>query len=68
MLASTDNVIRRLKEHNQEKNKYTKGRKPWKLVYQECYKTKNEALEREKFLKSGQGRKLLDDIINNKTK
>ncbi len=33
------------------------------LIYTEAYQTKTEAIKREKFLKSGQGRKFLDKIL-----
>lgn len=53
----------RLKQHNAGGNKWTKGNKPFRLVYSEKYVSKLEALRREKYLKSGQGRKLLDRIV-----
>ncbi len=59
-VGSTDNPIQRLREHNNGKCRYTKGRKPWKIIRQESYTTRGEAMRREKFLKSGQGRKWLD--------
>ncbi|MBU0649015.1 GIY-YIG nuclease family protein [Patescibacteria group bacterium] len=52
----------RLKEHNRGCNKWTRQNGPFKLIYSEFYKTKTEAIKREHFLKSGQGRKWLDDI------
>jgi predicted GIY-YIG superfamily endonuclease len=33
------------------------------MIYSEEYKSKVEAIKREHFLKSGQGRKWLDEII-----
>ncbi len=62
-VGSTKNINDRIKEHNQGKCRYTKGRKPWKLIYRETYSTRSKAMEREKFLKSGQGRKYLDSIL-----
>jgi len=50
-------------EHNAGKCRYTKGRMPWKLIYTETYNTRAEAMKREKFLKSGQGRKYLNSIL-----
>ena len=58
----TRNVDRRLKEHNSGKTKSTKPYRPWKLLFIETFISKSEALEREKYLKSGQGR---DYIKNN---
>ena len=53
----------RLKEHNSGKNNFTRQNRPFVLVYNERYETKTEAMKREIFLKSGQGRKFLDSII-----
>lgn len=62
-VGSTGSVEKRLKEHNAGSNKYTSSRKPWVLIHQESFDSKMEALKREKFLKSGQGRKWLDENI-----
>ena len=50
----------RTREHNSNKSKFTRGYQPWKLVYTEQYDNKKESSDRERFLKSGQGRKWLD--------
>ncbi len=60
----TKDVNKRLIEHNIGKCRYTKGRAPWELVYKEEYQTLGEARKRELFLKSGQGRHLLDRILD----
>ncbi|MDO8505950.1 MAG: GIY-YIG nuclease family protein [bacterium] len=65
-VGSAEIVVQRLKEHNAGKCRYTSGRKPWKLLYQEEYPTRSEAMNREKFLKSGQGRKFLDVLFQEK--
>ena len=62
-IGSTNNLASRFKEHNKGRCKYTKTRMPWKLIYVENFETRSEAMKREKFLKSGQGRKFLDDIL-----
>lgn len=44
----TNDVTRRIKLHNEGKGaKYTRGRTPVQLVYEEMYETKTEALKRE---------------------
>ena len=53
----------RLDEHNSGTNKWTRINRPFKLVYYEEYNNKTEAIKRENFLKSGQGRKFLDNNI-----
>ncbi|MFH1392965.1 MAG: GIY-YIG nuclease family protein [Patescibacteria group bacterium] len=62
-VGSTDRIEKRISEHNLGKCRYTSGRQPWKLIYQEEYKTRGEAMKREKFLKSGIGRKYLDKVL-----
>lgn len=37
---------------------------PWRLVYQKEYESRSEAMEREKYLKSGQGREWLKNILS----
>jgi len=56
-------VDKRVEEHNQGSSRYTKGRMPLVLVHKEEFDTRAEAMMREKFLKSGQGRKYLDSIL-----
>ena len=53
----------RLYEHNAGSNKYTRQNSPFILLYTEQYEEKTEAAKRERFLKSGQGRKFLDETI-----
>jgi putative endonuclease len=62
-IGSTNDISKRLAEHNQGKCRYTSGRRPWVLAYFEEFKTRGEAMMREKFLKTGQGRKFLDQIL-----
>ncbi len=59
----TNNIERRLKEHNSKQQKSTKAFAPWKLIYKEEVKTRLEAREREKYLKSGIGRDFIKTII-----
>jgi len=63
-VGSTENLKRRLNEHNKGANRFTKGGTPWILVYREEYSTRSEARRREIFLKSGVGRSWLDRVAN----
>lgn len=49
----TTSVIKRLKAHNEGKAgaKYTRAKRPVKLVYYEGYETKTEAMKREYAIK-----------------
>ncbi len=53
------NVARRLRQHNSGKTKSTKPFLPWKVLFFEEFSSKEEALKREKFLKSGKGREYI---------
>jgi putative endonuclease len=55
---STD-LRRRLKEHQEGKSFATSYRGPWRLFYYESYLEEADALGREKYLKSGGGRRFL---------
>jgi putative endonuclease len=55
---STD-LKRRLSEHMQGASFATKSRGPWKLIYYEAYTEREDAEGRERFLKSGAGRRFL---------
>ena len=62
-VGSSHDVNSRLNEHNNGKSKFTKAGVPWKLIYQESYPTNSEARKRELFLKSGAGRKFIDQLL-----
>ena len=55
---STD-LKRRLSEHTRGASFATKSRGPWKLIYYEAYTEREDAEGRERFLKSGAGRRFL---------
>ncbi|MCX6810677.1 MAG: GIY-YIG nuclease family protein [Candidatus Berkelbacteria bacterium] len=63
---STD-VDRRLLEHNTKSGgKFTRQKSgQWRLIYTEGYQNKMDALGREKFLKSGSGRRFIRKQIKN---
>jgi len=61
-VGHTNNLERRITEHNTGLSPYTKNRGPWELAYSESFDTRGEAMKREKFLKSGKGRELLKSI------
>jgi len=60
----TNNLDRRLKEHNSGKHFYTKRHCPWVMIYNEKYDNLKEARKREKYLKSASGRKLIKELFN----
>ncbi len=66
-IGQTNNLERRIEEHNNPnytKSYYTKRIKgPWKLIYKEEYNTRSEAMLRERYLKSGTGRRWIKKNI-----
>lgn len=59
----TRDIKKRISEHNLGKVRSTKARRPFELIYREEFKTKKEAIERERELKTGQWRELIKEII-----
>ena len=67
--GQTSDLKKRIERHNTEESgsmRYTHKQKgPWRLIYSEEHATRSEAIKREKFFKSGQGREWIHkDIIN----
>jgi putative endonuclease len=58
--GQTSNLEKRIERHGTDEPgsmRYTHKQKgPWRLIYSEQHATRSEAMKREKFLKSGQGR------------
>ncbi|PYL55759.1 MAG: excinuclease ABC subunit C [Verrucomicrobia bacterium] len=53
------NLRKRFAQHIQGSAFATSYRGPWKLIYYEAYLNREDALGREKYLKSGSGRRFL---------
>jgi putative endonuclease len=62
-VGMTNNLERRLKEHNQRENKSTKAYAPFTLVYSETFDSRSYARLKEKYLKSGVGKAYLKGLI-----
>lgn len=60
----SENPEKRLEKHNNAKTGYTSRKQPWKLVYTEEFKTKTEAIIREKFIKNQKSRDFIMKLIN----
>ena len=54
----TNNLKRRLEEHNSGLNFSTKPYIPWELIYYEACLNKNDAIRRESYMKTTQGRRM----------
>ena len=62
-IGCTNDLRRRLQEHNTGKSFATKSRLPLKLVYYEAYLHRKDADERELFFKSGWGRQYIKKVL-----
>ena len=58
-IGFTTNLRARLRQHQNGESFATSHRGPWKLIYYEAYTEREDAEGREKFLKSGAGRRFL---------
>jgi len=57
--GSTNDLQRRFKEHNDGLNESTRHRRPFILLYYEACLDEKDARVREKYLKTGMGKKYL---------
>ena len=61
--GSTDDLRKRLNQHNTGKSTWTKKGVPWKLIYYEACANREDATTREKYLKSGPGKRYLKNRL-----
>jgi len=59
----TSNLRKRFKEHNDNLVTATKGRGPFVLIYYEACLNKDDAYARERYLKSGMGKRYLKNRL-----
>jgi len=59
----TNNLRKRVVDHNKGLNVSTKMRKPFMLIYYEACLDRYKAIKREKYFKTGFGRRFLKDRI-----
>lgn len=66
-IGQTNNLEKRISQHNDPNNTYSKYTKQykglWTLIYFEEYLTREEAKEREKYLKNRRGREFVKTKI-----
>jgi putative endonuclease len=61
--GSTSDIQKRFAEHNAGVNKATRFTRPFELLHTESFATRAEAVQRERFLKTGLGRQELKKIL-----
>lgn len=55
----TSDLKKRVEEHNNGSNFSTKHGMPWRVIYYEACVNKQDAVRREKYLKTSQGMRLM---------
>lgn len=64
-IGITNDLKRRLEEHNKGVNKSTKYRRPFHLIYFEACLDKDDAMQREEYLKNTVGRRYITKRLRN---
>jgi len=64
-IGFTNDLKRRLKEHNAGKNISTRSRLPLKMLYYEAHLSKPDAMRRERYFKTAKGKKTLKQMLRN---
>ena len=62
-VGMTNDLARRIKEHESGKTRSTKGYRPWKLIYSQSVDHRDKARELEKKLKAGSGKEFLKSVV-----
>ena len=62
-IGQTANLKQRLLTHNQGYCKSTKPYRPWSMRHSESFKSRAQAVMRERYLKSAAGRKFLKNLL-----
>jgi len=58
----TSNFEQRLLSHNYLGNDWTKNHRPWELIYRKLFSSKSDAMNYEKWLKTGVGREFIKSL------
>lgn len=66
-IGSTSNIAKRLERHNLGFSRYTRKKVPWKIVYFEEFKTRSDALKREKQIKRYKSGRALKKLVSQDT-
>ena len=63
-IGHTNNLDRRLEEHNSGKDRSTKWRRPFELHYSEKFTSRKDTIAREIFLKRMRNKKFFDKLMH----
>jgi len=60
--GSTNDLVDRIRRHQQNRSKATTGKGPWELVYTESFNTRSEAVRKEFDIKRRGARRFLQEL------
>ena len=62
-VGHTENLVKRIFEHNNNRTPSIKNRGPWELFYSEVFETRSEAARRERQIKSMKSRRFIEALV-----
>lgn len=62
-VGRTENISKRLEDHNAGRSTYTKRGRPWVLVYEERFEEKADAIAREMEIKKRKSRLYIEKLV-----
>jgi len=62
-VGSTRDLDVRVARHNQGGSRYTKSKRPWKVIYSEKFENKSDALIRERQIKRRKSREYVETLM-----
>ena len=62
-IGHTQDLDSRVERHNQGRVKYTKGKRPWELVYFEKYPDRSSAMAREAEIKKRKSKEFIASLV-----
>ena len=63
-IGHTQDLGSRLERHNQGRVKYTKSKRPWRLVYFEEHSDRSLAMKREMEIKGRKSKEFIDSLVS----
>ena len=62
-IGFSEDIKKRLTDHNAGRNTSTKSRRPFELIYYEAHLSKDDALRREAYFKTTKGKSTLRQML-----
>jgi len=62
-IGMTEDLKRRLSEHNSGRSAYTKKYLPWNIIYYESHTNQKDVIRRERYLKTTQGHRAIRNML-----